>query len=218
MSLLQRHGKRTYCFLATLSATSFTLVFLSVICTFSVLVSLLHSVPPSVFTYYLYVLNPRQSVQAAFFCLYSLGNIYILSVPFPGPFSMPALACLSQLQASLLLQPSKQLIATDWVPDWTPPSVSPSGYSQRLLLCSMQHGLVSLYAVGVAGRVHTESAKQSGIFHNCRFFPHEEYRFPFQEDCPIWRLLFTFAGEYSVVFLLQAYLNHFKKLQGVFYS
>jgi len=83
---------------------------------------------------------------------------------------MPALACLSQLQGSLLLQPSRQSIAMDGAPDWTQLNVSPLGYSWWLLPRSMQHGPVSLCVVGVAGRVGIENAKQSGIFHSCNFF------------------------------------------------
>lgn len=48
MSLL---WKTLLCFLAALSATSFTLAFFSVFCTFALLLSPLHAVSPSVFTY-----------------------------------------------------------------------------------------------------------------------------------------------------------------------
>lgn len=75
-------GKQAYCFLAPLSATSFTLLsFLSSVlwphCSFLYISLCFHL---------LLLLLVKRSSSDWGFLLYSLGNICILSVPFPGAF------------------------------------------------------------------------------------------------------------------------------------
>lgn len=134
----------------------------------------------------LYTVNPRQSVLTGVL-LYSLGNIYILSVPFPGTFFNASTGASQPAANFPLLQLSKKLTAADWVPVLSRLSwASPFGYSWWLLPRSPHHGPVSLSVVRVAGTVGTESANQPSIFHNCIFFfPLKNigflltYRFPF---------------------------------------
>lgn len=95
--------------------------FLSSVLLSSLLLSSTFSISLCFHLLFLYTLNPRQSVLTAFFCPFSLGNIHILSVPFPGLF-LYASAGTSWPASSLPAPPFKQVVDSNrlgWIsPLW----------------------------------------------------------------------------------------------------
>lgn len=158
-------GKQAYCFLAALSATSFTLLsFLS-----SVLwphCSLLY-ISPCFGLLFLYTLNPRQSVLTRVFALFPGEHLYpFCSLP-RGFFNASTGA--SQPAANFpLLQPSEKLIATDWEPDWTQLNISPLDIPGGC--CHAPHTMAQFLSLwwgwqgGLAQKVQTNLASFTTVF------------------------------------------------------